>query len=178
MSKPVSAIVIMGVSGSGKTTAGRLLARELGWSFYDADDFQPQLNIAKMTRGEPLDDADREPWLEGLRALLDRPREEPERLVLACSALKERYRRKLGLGQGDPRLVYIKGSFELIAKRMRERTDHFMKEGMLRSQFAALEEPVEGPPGEGATLVVDASATPEDMVRSILLWLQSAELGS
>ena len=134
--------IVMGVSGSGKTSVGKLLAEQLGWDFYDADGFHPPQNIAKMASGIPLDDSDRVPWLAALHDLIasclkaDRPG------VLACSALRERYRQQLMNGNEGVQLIYLKGSYDLIWSRMEKRTDHYMKPHMLKSQFDALEEPV------------------------------------
>jgi gluconokinase len=152
-------IILMGVTGSGKTTIGRGLARELGWPFYDADDFHPAANVEKMSRGVPLDDADRAPWLAALRELVRGLVESGGHAVLACSALKKSYRDYL-LIDGRVRLVYLKGDDGLIRERLRDRRGHFMEAAMLDSQFAALEEP------EGA-LRVDISPPPAEVVEAI-----------
>ena len=152
-------IVLMGVAGSGKTTVGRALAAELGWTFYDADDFHPPANVAKMARGIPLDDADRLPWLETLRALVRSCLERGERAVLACSALRADYRAYLLLDE-RVKLAYLKGNYELIQKRLAARRGHFMSAAMLESQFAALEEPEQ-------EFHIDISATPDEIVRAI-----------
>lgn len=131
----------MGVAGSGKTTVGRRLAEVLGWRFVDADDVHPAANVAKMARGEPLTDRDREPWLARLRDVVAEAREHAEPLVLACSALKARHRRRLGLPPGQSFLVYLRGSPELVAERLRRRSGHFAGSELLASQFEALEEP-------------------------------------
>ena len=154
-------IVLMGVAGSGKTTVGRALAAQLGWKFYDADDFHPPASVAKMARGIPLDDADRLPWLETLRALVRACLERGEGGVLACSALKASYRAYLLL-DGRVKLAYLKGDFDLIQKRLADRRGHFMSAAMLESQFDALEEP-------GKEFHVDISTTPEEIVRAIRL---------
>jgi gluconokinase len=133
-------VVLMGVAGSGKTTIGQKLAAELGWKYYDADDFHPPSNVLKMSRGVALTDADRLPWLEALGALVRSCLERGENAVLACSALKEKYRRYL-LPDERVHLVYLKGEYGLIQERLRNRSGHFMKPEMLDSQFAALEEP-------------------------------------
>ena len=133
-------IVIMGVSGSGKTTIGQKLAQRLGWAFYDGDDFHPPQNVAKMSAGQPLNDDDRAGWLETLASLIQKETESGSGGVLACSALKEKYRRILKRG-GAVCFIYLKGSFELIQSRMQNRGGHFMKAEMLKSQFATLEEP-------------------------------------
>lgn len=136
-------IVVMGVSGCGKSTVGQALARELGWPFFDADDFHPPANIQKMSSGIPLDDADRQPWLERLRDLLADEQRAGRSAVLACSALKERYRMVLRAGAPDVRFVHLEGTAEEIQLLMSRRSGHFMKPGMLASQFAALEPPRE-----------------------------------
>jgi gluconokinase len=148
-------VILMGVSGSGKTSVGQLLARRLGWTFFDADDFHPPANIEKMRSGIPLDDADRAPWLAALNGLLARTIGEGKHPVLACSALKEKYRRTLLDGNRGIRIVYLRGDYGLIRRRMEERSHHYMKADMLRSQFEALEEPrnavtvdIDRPPAE------------------------------
>jgi carbohydrate kinase (thermoresistant glucokinase family) len=136
-------LIVMGVAGCGKTSVGKALAERLGWVFFDGDDFHPPANVAKMASGIPLNDGDRAPWLDELHGLLARALREGHHPVLACSALKERYRRTLLEGNGGIRVVYLRGDYDLILSRMRERTDHYMKPGMLRSQFEALEEPAD-----------------------------------
>lgn len=152
-------IILMGVAGSGKTTVGRELAGELGWKFYDADDFHTRSNIEKMSRGIPLDDEDRAPWLERLRELIESCIARGENAVLACSALKESYRRMLLVGE-SVKLVYLKGDRRLLLERLGGRHGHFMKPEMLDSQLAALEEPERG-------LTVDVRATPEEIAAKI-----------
>lgn len=157
---PARVIVVMGVTGTGKTTVGLELARTLGWRFLDADDFHPPTNVAKMRSGQPLDDADRAPWLAALRAELDRGLATEESLVLACSALKERYRSAL---IGDParvHLVHLDGDRALIESRLRARTGHFMNPALLDSQFAALEVPA-------GAVRVDIAWSPRDLVAHI-----------
>jgi gluconokinase len=133
-------VVLMGVSGSGKTTIGRELSATLGWKFYDGDDFHPRANVEKMSRGIPLDDDDRRSWLEALRELILSCLQREESAVLACSALKESYRDYLLVDQ-RVKLVYLKGDYALIRERIRQRPGHYMKPELLDSQFAALEEP-------------------------------------
>lgn len=151
----------MGVSGCGKTSVGKQLAKTLGWDFYDADDFHSPANIAKMASGTPLTDEDRAPWLESLRALVSSCLETNRPGVLACSALKEHYRQTLLNGNPGAQLVYLKGSYDLIWSRMASRPGHYMKPEMLRSQFDALEEPHNA-------LVVDISLSVEQLVTQIL----------
>jgi gluconokinase len=157
-------IILMGVTASGKTSVGRLLASVLGYHFYDADDFHPRANIDKMRRGIPLDDADRRPWLKTLRDLVRRCLAEHTDAVLACSALKEVYRQYLLV---DPRvaLVYLKADPDVIRQRLRRRQGHFMNRALLESQFATLEEPEQG-------IWVDAALTPEEIVNAVKRQLQ------
>ena len=138
---PSLVLVVMGVSGSGKTTVGALLAGRLGWSFAEADDFHPAANIAKMRSGIPLGDADRLPWLQAIAAQIDRWRAEGRNGVVTCSALKRRYRDIIIGERPDVRIVYLKGDRELIAHRLTARHGHFMPAKLLDSQFADLEEP-------------------------------------
>ena len=133
--------ILMGVSGSGKTSVGKTLAENLGWAFYDADNFHPPANVAKMANGTPLEDSDRAPWLAALHDMIESSLKEDRPGVLACSALKERYRQQLLDGNEDVQVVYLKGSYDLIWSRMEQREDHYMKPHMLQSQFGALEEP-------------------------------------
>ncbi|MCG6952829.1 MAG: gluconokinase [Betaproteobacteria bacterium] len=150
-------VVVMGVSGAGKTTLGRRIAERLGCEFIDADDYHPPRNVQKMTAGVPLEDDDRWPWLERLNALLRERADAGRDAVLACSALKEAYRVKLRAGIDDFRLVYLKGSLEQLRARVSERRHRYMPASLLESQLAALE-----PPGDAIT--VDASDSPEASV--------------
>jgi gluconokinase len=133
-------VIAMGVTGSGKTTVGTVLARQLGWEFADADDFHPEVNVEKMRRGTPLNDDDRKPWLESLRAAITNWIASEKNVVLACSALKRKYRAELAAGP-EVRFVYLKGSADLITQRLRARHGHFAGDQILASQFADLEEP-------------------------------------
>ena len=155
------AIVVMGVSGAGKTTVGQLLAEQLGWSFYDGDDYHPQANVEKMSRGIPLTDGDRALWLDRLRGLIDRLLAEGESGVVACSALKRSYRRHLGRDRPSVRFVYLQGSEFLIRERLEQRRGHFMEEDLLADQFETLEEPSD-------MLTVNVDQEPEEIVREIL----------
>jgi gluconokinase len=152
-------VIVMGVVGAGKTTIGQLLAQELGWQFADADDFHPQANVEKIRRGIPLTDEDRQPWLGRLREFLMDCAVGQRDLVLACSALKRSYRHVLDVGP-EVEFVYLKGSADLIAERLRSRQDHFADEQILASQFADLEEPEEA-------LTVDLAESPAEIVREI-----------
>ena len=133
-------VIIMGVTGSGKTTVGTVLAQQLGWEFADADDFHPPGNVAKMKAGIPLDDADRAPWLASLRQAIEQWIAKRENVVLACSALKKNYRDELVVGR-EVSFVYLKGSYDLIYQRLKQRHGHFASEKILAGQFADLQEP-------------------------------------
>jgi len=152
-------VIVMGVVGSGKTTVGRLLAAQLGWGFADADDFHSTANVEKIRRGIALDDDDRGPWLENLRAAITQWMAEKRSFVLACSALKRSYRQELSVGPAI-RFVYLKGSADLIAERLRSRHGHFAGEQILASQFADLEEPE-------AAVTVEIAAPPRQIVAEI-----------
>jgi len=152
-------VLLMGVSGAGKTTVGTMLASQLGWEFADADDYHPAANVEKMRNGIPLTDADREPWLERLRALIVAWIASGKSAILACSALKQAYRDRLMVG-ASVRVVYLKADRELLRERLLLRRGHYMKEGMLESQIATLEEPADA-------IVLDARSSVEDIVRAI-----------
>jgi gluconokinase len=152
-------ILLMGVTGSGKTTVGQAVAESLHWQFADADAFHPPANVAKMQAGIPLNDADRAPWLAALRAEIDKWLRTRTNVVLACSALKQAYREQLVLSS-DVKLVYLRGSRELIADRLKERHGHYMDPDLLPSQFATLEEPTDA-------VVVDVNASVTEIVRRI-----------
>ena len=158
-------VILMGVTGCGKTTVGAMLADACGWDFHDADDFHPAENIAKMKSGAPLDDADRWPWLARLNAFLIDSERQCNNLVLACSALKQVYRDRLARGCAGARFVFLDGDIELIRARLAARQGHYMDPKLLDSQFAILERPREA-------LWLDVALGPAELVRSI-----RAELG-
>jgi gluconokinase len=157
-------IVVMGVSGSGKTTVADALARRLGWTFAEGDAFHPPANVAKMAAGTPLDDADRGPWLDAIARWIDATREAGKHGVVACSALKRSYRLRLARGRHDVCFVYLKGSYDLIAERMARREAHYMPLALLRSQFDALEEPG----SDESPLVLPIEGTPGALVARIV----------
>jgi gluconokinase len=154
-------VIVMGVTGAGKTTIGRLLAEQLSWQFADADDFHPLLNVEKMRRGIPLNDDDRGPWLRRLRTEITNWIAERRNVVLACSALKRSYRQQLEAGP-EVCFVYLKGTAKLIVERLHSRHGHFADEKILAGQFADLEDP-----GTANTITVDISPTPEEIVVKI-----------
>ena len=153
------ALVVMGVSGSGKTTVAALLAGRLGWEFADGDDFHPEANVEKMKAGTPLTDEDRWPWLEAIAAWIAETKQAGGQAVVACSALRRAYRDIL-LRAADTGLIYLRGDYELIARRQAARHDHFMPTSLLKSQFATLEEP--GP--DEHPLIVDIDKSPRAIV--------------
>ena len=155
-------VIIFGVSGSGKTTSGKLLAEELGWRFYEADDFHSQANVEKMRSEAPLTDEDRLPWLEKLRELISRCDESHENAVLACSALKRVYRERLRVST-EVKFVFLRGDYALIAKHLCHRRGHFMSPALLRSQFADLEEPQ----SDEGVLTTELGRTPHELVEEI-----------
>ena len=159
-----AAIIVMGVSGSGKSTIGALLASRLRWEFEDADWLHPAANVEKMHHGIPLTDQDRRPWLNAVAAWIDHCRHSGERSVVACSALKRWYRDILIGDRRDVRLVYLKGDEALIARRIATRHEHFMPSSLLHSQFEALEEP--GP--DEKPIVVSIEPRPQQIVGQIL----------
>ena len=153
-------IIIMGVSGSGKTTVGKLLAESLGWRFSDADAFHSPENVDKMRRGIPLNEADRKPWLQDLQTAIKQWLQENTNVVLACSALKDSYRKFLVVDSDRQKLVYLKGTYDLIQKRLQERQNHYMPETLLTSQFDTLEEPLN-------TIYIDIAQSPQAIVQNI-----------
>jgi gluconokinase len=152
-------ILIMGVTGCGKTTIGKLLAVRLGWPFYDADDFHSAENVRKMASGIPLTDEDRRPWLHKLHQLISDHNDRAANGILACSALKNAYRTILTAG-GDVDVVYLKAYPDLIRTRLDARSGHYMSKLLIESQFRDLEEPADG-------IVVDAASPPEQIVAAV-----------
>ena len=152
-------ILLMGVTGSGKTTIGTLLSEAMGWPFYDADDFHSPQNVRKMASGVPLTDEDRGPWLEELHELIIQHNQRGENGVLACSALKASYRRVLS-ADGDVAVVYLKAHPDLIRSRLENRSGHYMPPRLIESQFLDLEEPNEA-------IIIDAGWPPEQAVEAI-----------
>src|ERR1700692_2556186 len=163
------ALVVMGVSGSGKSTIADKLAERLGWTYEDGDKFHPASNVAKMSAGHPLTDEDRWPWLQAIADEIDRVCESGQHAVIACSALKRAYRDILVHGRSDVRIIYLKGTQELIASRLALRKGHFMPSGLLDSQFKTLEPPDtrENP----VTVSIDApvDAIVDDIIRGLRL---------
>ena len=156
----------MGVAGSGKTTIGELLAARLRSTFVDGDSFHPPTNVEKMSQGIPLTDADREPWLAAIHARIVDALARGEQLVIACSALKQKYRDTLGQNV-ELTWVYLKGTEQLIFARLKARSHHYMKAGMLASQFADLEEPTDA-------IAVDIADPPDAIVQQILSTISAA----
>ena len=152
-------IVLIGVTGSGKSTVGRLLARQLGWKFYEGDDLHPAANLQKMRRGLPLTDEDRKPWLKAIQNAIRAAVENRENVVIACSALKESYRNMLHV-KGEVIFVYLKANSPLIQQRLKKRTGHFMNPVLIQSQFDTLEEP-------NQAVQIDAGLTPAEIVQLI-----------
>jgi len=152
-------IIITGVAGAGKTTIGKLLAGNLGWQFYEGDDFHPAANVEKMRRGEALTDGDREPWLDALRAVIQSSLANGENGIMACSALKRSYREHLRVNE-QVVFVHLAATPELIRRRLEQRKGHFMNPSLLESQFATLETAQN-------ELSVDASLPPEVLVQQL-----------
>mgnify|MGYP001553522678 CR=1 FL=1 len=159
-----SVLIIMGVSGCGKTTIAELLSRELGWEYRDGDEFHPTSNVEKMHSGTPLTDDDRWPWLKAIAAWIDDKRRTGRHAIVTCSALKKIYRDILIGPRDDVALIYLKGDEELIAERLSKRHGHFMPKGLLRSQFQTLQEP--GPDEHPVT--VSIVPAPEEIAAAIL----------
>jgi gluconokinase len=155
-------VIVFGVSGAGKTTVGKLLAQRLGWNFIEADDFHPENNVEKMRSGRALTDDDRWPWLQRLRDEIGRSLAAAKSAVLACSALKRKYRDVLRVNS-DVKFVFLRGDYALIADQLRHRRGHFMNPELLRSQFNDLEEPE---PDENV-LTIELGRTPKEIVEEI-----------
>jgi gluconokinase len=153
-------VVLMGVSGSGKTAVGERLARDLGWAWFDADDYHPPANVEKMRSGQPLEDADRWPWLDRLNELLRTEEAKGAHAVIGCSALKQVYRDRLAQGLAQVRWVHLKGGFGLIMSRLEQRKHRYMPASLLQSQFETLEEPRDA-------LAVDIADPPEVLAARI-----------
>jgi gluconokinase len=151
--------IIMGVAGSGKTTIGSMLAHELGWEFYDGDDFHSESNRAKMSQNIPLTDEDRAEWLMSLRKLIEENNRFENSIVLACSALKNDYRDVLIIKE-QVKFIYLRGTYEQIETRLLQRSSHFMSATMLASQFDILEEPQDA-------LIIDITHTPQEIISII-----------
>ena len=165
MSNQPQALILMGVSGCGKTSVGQQLSQKLGWPFYDGDDFHPPENVEKMAAGNPLNDEDRAPWLAILHDLIKTHLDEGKSMLLGCSALKQKYRDQLAEGNPEIVFVHLSGDFDLIYGRMIAREDHFMQSEMLHSQFATLEEPKDA-------LVVDISQNLDTITEEIISQLR------
>jgi gluconokinase len=172
LSPAPSVLVVMGVSGSGKTTVGALLASRLGWTFVDGDAFHPPSNVQKMQSGIALMDEDRWPWLHAIANWIDATRTAHQRGVVACSALKRSYRELLSGGRSDVRLVYLQASFDTVRERLSKREGHFMPVSLLQSQYETLEEP--GP--EEAPIIVSVSDAPETIVADVVTRLNLTPL--
>jgi gluconokinase len=160
----VAVLVVMGVSGSGKSTIAAMLAHHLHWIYEDGDWLHPKSNIEKMHHGEPLNDEDRWPWLHAIADWIDATRQAGNHGIVACSALKRAYRDILVGDRRDVRIVYLKGDRDLIARRVATRADHFMPPGLLDSQFKALEEPK----ADERPIVVSTAPHPREIVDTIV----------
>jgi gluconokinase len=152
--------IIMGVSGSGKSTVGKSVSKELGWKFYEGDEYHPAENVQKMKNGSPLNDEDRLPWLLSLRKIIEDAFEKKENIIISCSALKQAYRDILKVND-EVKFIYLKGSYDLIKKRMEVRANHFFKPAMLKSQFETLEEPE-------AVIEIDISVATESTINEVV----------
>lgn len=166
-------VIVMGVSGSGKTTVSALVAAALGWQFQEGDELHPPANVKKMHSGTPLTDADRLPWLQKIAAEIDAWRVRGQSGVVTCSALKQVYRDILIGDRADVRLVYLRGSYELIRRRLAARHEHFMPAALLESQFATLEEPTE----DEHPIVVNVGGKPGEIAFSIIRELEASPNG-
>jgi gluconokinase len=165
-------IIVMGVTGCGKTTIGRLLAEHLAWEFFDADEYHPDVNVAKMSQGIPLNDEDRKPWLEALADLLSEQESRGRGTVLACSALKRTYRDVLRSGISSFKFIHLQGSKNLIASRLNARVGHYMDPELLDSQFKDLE-----PPSDSEAITVDVSRDAKGIAKMVLEKCQLCSAG-
>jgi gluconokinase len=163
MRQEVTIILVMGVSGTGKTTIGKKLAAALNWKFVDADSFHSTANLEKMSQGIPLNDSDRIPWLKALQTAIEQWLQADQKTVLACSSLKTAYRQMLWRDPQRMQLVYLRGTFEVIAQRLAERQNHFMSKDLLQSQFDSLEEP-----NPATSLWVEVLQSPDAIVQEII----------
>jgi gluconokinase len=163
------ALIVMGVSGSGKTTIGEELACRLGWRYADADTFHPASNVAKMSAGQPLTDEDRWPWLNAIADEIDRASSAGERIVIGCSALRRVYRDLLVHGRNDIRIIYLQGTQALIADRLAKRKDHFMPAALLASQFKTLEPPTPDEHAVSVSIDAPAEVIVDDILRQLKL---------
>jgi carbohydrate kinase (thermoresistant glucokinase family) len=170
MGKDAMVLILMGPMGCGKTLIGKMLTEKLGWPFYDGDDFHPAENVEKMRAGIALNDEDRKLWLETLHAHIQRWLKDGQNTLLAFSGRKQAYRGILGVNQTTVRTVYLKGSYELLSKRIEGRQHPYMNKSLLKSQLDTLEEPKDG-------LCVDISPTPEIIVRTIIKNLKGSSRG-
>jgi len=165
-------VVMMGVSGSGKTTIAQGVAKRLGWDVLEGDSYHPPANIEKMSHGTPLDDSDRWPWLHAIAKAIDAELAAGRSSIVACSALKRSYRDILIGSRPNVALVYLRGTHALLYERIKHRTGHFMPASLLESQFAALEDPTE----DEKPIVVSVDATPEKIVDSVLVAMRARGL--
>ncbi len=158
-------IILMGVAGSGKTTIGQLLASKLGWLFFEGDDFHSQENVEKMAQGTPLTDEDREGWLEAIAGQIKLLEQDSRSAVIACSALKDSYRKKLSSAAKGVKFVFLRGDFEAVRERLESRKGHYMKSTLLQSQFDILEEPEN-------SLDIDIKNSPEKITETIIQMIE------
>lgn len=165
-------IIIMGVCGSGKSTIGKMLAGELAIDFLEGDDFHPSINREKMSRGEPLTEEERRPWIEKIREVTDQYLARETGMIVSCSALSCKSRQILGTDRQEVELIYLSGSESILTDRMRARENHFMPASLLRSQLETLEEP-----GSGEALTISVDADPDELIREILSGLRKKETG-
>ena len=165
-------IIIMGVCGSGKSTIGQMLARELAIDFWEGDEFHPAVNRKKMSRGDSLTEEDRRPWLEKIRETIDQYMAREAGMIVSCSALTRKSRQILGTDRQEVKLIYLSGPESILTDRMRGREHHFMPVSLLRSQLETL-----GEPGPGDALIISVDADPDDLIREILSGLRKKETG-